>query len=116
MDKLEQIKETIEESAGLLDKQPEYNFQFDEIIRIIQENNYDYARTSTTYLDTRLYNNRWYPETDVRYYWDRQYRTTAVPIWRTNTQTTTSGSDAVVATPRHPEEWCDFVTDDAITF
>lgn len=114
MDKLEQIKETIEGSAELLDKQPEYNFQFDEIIRIIQKNNYDYART--TYLDPRLYNNIWYPETDVRYYWDRQYRTTAVPIWTTNTQTTTSGSDAVVATPRHTEEWCDFINDDVITF
>lgn len=34
----------------------------------------------------------------------------------TNIQATTSGSDAVVATPRHPEEWCDFVTDDAIPF
>ena len=118
MDKLEQIKETIEGSAELLDKQPEYNFHtfvFDEFIRIIQENDYDYDRIKsvrlnhedwidTTYLDPRLYNNRWYPDTDVRYYWDRQYRTTAVPIWRTNTQTTTSVSDAVVATPRNQEE------------
>ena len=115
MDKLEQIKETIEESAGLLDKQQEYNFYFDEIIKIIQENNYDYART--TYLNPRLYNNGWYPETDVRYYWDSQYkyRTDIRPIW-TNVQTTTSGSDAVVAMPRHLEEWCDFVTDDVIQF
>lgn len=126
MDKLEQIKETIEESAGLLDKQPEYYFKFDEIIRIIQENGYDRIKyyedwPGTTYLDPRLYNNRWYPETDVRYYWDRQYRTDVSPIWtdtriRTNTQATTSGSDAVAAMPRHHEEWCDFVTDDAIPF
>lgn len=128
MDKLEQIKETIEGSAELLDKQQEYNFQFDEIIRIIQD--YDWKKTvrlnhenwrDTTYLSTR------WDETDVRYYWDSQYqyRTAIRPIWTntntdtliyTNTQTTTSGSDAVVATPRHPEEWCDFVTDNAITF
>lgn len=38
MDKLEQIKETIEGSAELLDKQSEYNSHFDEFIRIIQEN------------------------------------------------------------------------------
>lgn len=131
MDKLEQIKETIEESAGLLDKQPEYNFQFDEIIRIIQD--YDRIKSArlnhedwldTTYLNPRLYNNGW-NETDVRYYWDSQYRyrTDIRPFWTnintpiyTNTQTTTSGSDAVVATPRHQEEWCDFVTDNAITF
>ncbi len=123
MDKLEQIKETIEESAGLLDKQPEYNFQFDEIIRIIQD--YDRIKSvrlnhedwlDTTYLNPRLYNNEW-NETDVRYYWDSQYqyRTNIRSIWA-NTQTTTSGSDAVVATPRHPEEWCDFATDNAITF
>lgn len=135
MDKLEQIKETIEESAELLDKQPEYHFNFDEFIRIIQDNDYDYDRiksvrlnhedwldtTTTTYLNHRRYNNEWYPETDVRYYWDRQYRTDVSPIWtdtriRTNTQATTSGSDAVSATPRHHEEWCDFVTDDAIQF
>ena len=134
MDKLEQIKETIEESAGLLDKQQEYNFQIDEMIRIIQENrlrlrsdkisrfnNEDWP--GTTYLNPRLYNNGWYPETDVRYYWNSQYqyRTAIRPIWTnapiyTNTQITTSGSDAVVATPRHPEEWCDFVTDNTITF
>lgn len=126
MDKLEQIKETIEESAGLLDKQQEYNFQFDEIIRIIQENGYDRigydrikyyeALPGTTYL-----NPRWNLEIDDGYYWGRQYRTAVSSIWtdtriRTNIQATTSGSDAVVATPRHHEEWCDFVTDDAIPF
>ena len=129
MDRLEQIKETIEESAELLDKQQEYNFQFDEIIRIIQKNGYDRMKyyedlPGTTYLNPRLYNNVW-NETDVRYYWDSQYqyRTDIRPIWTnintpiyTNTQTTTSGSDAVVATPRHLEEWCNFVTDDAIPF
>lgn len=131
MDKLEQIKETIEGSAELLDKQQEYNFQFDEIVRIIQD--YDWGKTvrlnqenwqDTTYLNPRLYNNE-YLETDVRYYWDRQCRTTNRPIYAhtywddswltesvsrpvwTNTQTTTSGSDAVVAMPRHLEEWCD---------
>lgn len=119
MDKLEQIKETIEGSAELLDKQPEYHFNFDEFIRIISDN--DRIKSvrfnhedwqDTTYLDPRLYNNRW-NETDVRYYWDSQYRyrTDIRPIW-TNTQTTTSGSDAV----RHQEEWCDFITDDVITF
>lgn len=128
MDKLEQIKETIEESAGLLDKQPEYNLHFDEFIRIIS----DYDRIKSVRLnhedwqDTTYLNPRW-DETDVRYYWDSQYqyRTAIRPIWTntntdtliyTNTQTTTSGSDAVVATLRHPEEWCDFVTDDAIPF
>lgn len=133
MDKLEQIKETIEGSAELLDKQPEYNFRFDELIRIIQDydriksvrlNHEDWQDTTYTYLNPILYNNRW-NETDVRYYWDSQYqyRTDIRPMWTntntpiyTNTQTTTSGSDAVVATPRHPEEWCDFVTDNAITF
>lgn len=130
MDKLEQIKETIEESAELLDKQQEYNFQFDEIIRIIQENDYDYDRIKsvrldhedwlgTTYINPRRYNNGWNIETyDDRYYWDRQFctATSAIrQIW-TNTQATTSGSDAVTATPRHPEEWCYFVTDDAIPF
>lgn len=122
MDKLEQIKETIEGSAELLDKQQEYNFQFDEIVRIIQD--YDWKKTvrlnqenwqDTTYLNPRLYNNGWYSETDVRYYWDSQYqyRNDIRPFWTntpiyTNIQTTTSGSDAVVATPRHLEEWCDF--------
>jgi hypothetical protein len=119
MDKLEQIKETIEGSAELLDKQQEYNFQFDEIIRTILENGYDRIKSDwpgTTYLNPRLYNIE-YPETDVRYYWDSQYkyRNDIRPIW-TNVQTTTSGSDAVVAMPRHLEEWCDFVTDDVIQF
>lgn len=130
MDKLEQIKETIEGSAELLDKQPEYHFNFDEFIRIISD--YDRIKSvrlnhedwqDTTYLNPRLYNNRWYPETDVRYYWDDSWLTESVsrPIWTneriyTNIQATTSGSDAVVATPRHPEEWCDFVTDDTIPF
>lgn len=130
MDKLEQIKETIEESAGLLDKQPEYNLKFDEIIRIIQEDSYDRIKPvrlnhedwpGTTYLNPRRYNNEWDLETDVRYYWDRWDRTSIRPSWAntpiyTNTQTTTSDSDAVVATPRHPEEWCDFVIDGTITF
>lgn len=123
MDRLEQIKETIEESAELLDKQQEYNFQFDEIIRIIQKNGYDRMKyyedwPGTTYLNPRW---KWNLETDAEYYWDRQCRTAVRPIWTneriyTNIQATTSGSDAVVATPRHPEEWCDFVTDDAIPF
>ena len=104
MDKLEQIKETIEGSAELLDKQLEYNLHFDEIIKIVKEN-----WPGNTYLNQRLYNNGWY--------WDSQYQyhTDIRPIW-TNTQTTTSGNDAVVAMPRHLEEWCDFVTDDAIPF
>lgn len=119
MDKLEQIKETIEGSAELLDKQPEYNFQFDEIIRIIQKNNYDYART--TYLDPRRYNDGWDLDTDVRYHRDRWYSASIRPSWvnsqiYTNIQTTTSGMDTVVATPRLPEEWCDLVTDNTITF
>lgn len=124
MDKLEQIKETIEESEGLLDKQQEYNFQFDEIIRIISENGQDQIKSCRLnhedypgfiYLNPRRYNNGWYPETNLRYYCDRQYRTAVSPIY-TNTQTTTSGSYAVVATPRNHEEWCDFVTYDTITF
>lgn len=121
MDKLEQIKETIEESAGLLDKQPEYYFEFDEIIRIIQKNGYDRIKyyedwPGTTYLDPR-----WNLEIDDVYYWDRQYRTAVSPIWtdtriRTNTQATISVNDTVVATPRHHEEWCDFIPDDVIQF
>ena len=130
MDKLEQIKETIEGSAELLDKQQEFDFRFDEIIRIIQENGYDYDRIKSVRLNhedwpgtTTYLNPRWNLDIDSRYYWNRQYRTATRPVWTwtnapiyTNTQIATSDSDAVVATPRHPQEWCDFVTDDAIPF
>lgn len=127
MDKLEQIKETIEESAGLLDKQQEYNFKFDEIVRIIQDNDgaftFDNRNSLNINIDPRRYYREWKLDTDVCNYRDGwyHYRTAVSPIWtdariRTNTQATTSGSDAVVATPRHLEEWCDFVTDDAIPF
>ena len=121
MDKLEQIKETIEGSAELLDKQPEYHFNFDEFIRIISDN--DRIINSVKIHEDwpgfesnpRRYYNEWKLDTDVNNYWDRQYRTAVRSIY-TNTQTTTSGIDAVAASPRHLEEWCDFITDDAIPF
>lgn len=132
MDKLEQIKETIEGSAELLDKQPEYHFNFDELIRIISDND-RIIKSVKIHEDwpgfepnPLRYYNGWKLDTDVNNYWDRQYRTannywdmqysTAIRPIYTNTQTTTSGNDAVVASPRHLEEWCDFITDDAIPF
>lgn len=126
MDKLEQIKETIEGSAELLDKQPEYNLHLDELIRIISDNDRiinsvqiseDWPGIPGITPNPLRYYNEWKLDTDVNNYWDRWYHTDIRPTWASGQITRFTPASVSVSTMLGDrEEWCDFVTDDAIPF